>query len=105
MTDYWSRADNFHTTFYCNAMSRDSFLHILCFLHFIDNMNGPDMKDEISDRLWKIRNVFDILNDKSSKFYNPSEHLAVDKVIVKFKGKVIFRQYIPKKHKCFGIKI
>jgi hypothetical protein len=31
------------------------------------------------------------------KFYNPSEHLAVDKVIVKFQVRVIFRQYIPKK--------
>jgi hypothetical protein len=68
-------------------------------------MNGPDMKDEISDRLWKIRNVFDILNDKFSKFYSPSEHLAVAEVIVKFKGRVIFRQYIPKKHKRFRIKI
>jgi len=29
----------------------------------------------------------------------------VDEVIVKFKGRVIFRQYIPKKRKCFGIKI
>jgi len=29
----------------------------------------------------------------------------VDKVIVKFKGRVIFRQYILKKRKCFGIKI
>jgi len=29
----------------------------------------------------------------------------VDGVIVKFKGRVIFRQYIPKKRKCFGIKI
>jgi len=29
----------------------------------------------------------------------------VDEVIVKFKGRVIFRQYIPKKRKCFFIKI
>jgi len=29
----------------------------------------------------------------------------VDEVIVKFKGRVIFRQYIPKKRKHFGIKI
>ena len=40
-----------------------------------------------------------------AKFYNPSEHLAMYKVIVKFKGRVIFRQYIPKKRKCFSIKI
>jgi hypothetical protein len=29
----------------------------------------------------------------------------VDEVIVKFKGRVIFRQYIPQKRKRFGIKI
>jgi len=31
--------------------------------------------------------------------------LAEDEVIVKFKDRVIFRQYIPKKTKCFSIKI
>ena len=51
------------------------------------------------------RNLFHILNDKFSKFYNPSEHLALEEVIVKFQGRVIFRQYIPKKHKRFRIKI
>ena len=29
----------------------------------------------------------------------------MDRVIVKFQGRVIFRQYIPKKRKHFGIKI
>ena len=29
----------------------------------------------------------------------------MDEVTVKFKGRVIFRQYIRKKRKCFGIKI
>jgi len=33
------------------------------------------------------------------------EHLAEDEVNVKLKGRVVFRQYIPKKIKCFGIKI
>jgi len=40
-----------------------------------------------------------------SKFYNPSEHLAVYGVIVKFKGRVLFKLYIPKKRKHFSIKI
>ena len=81
--------DNFDTAFYGNAMPWNRYLHILRFLHFTDKIM-PDMKDENYDRLWKIRNLFDILNDKFSKFYNPSEHLAVDEVIVKFKGRVIF---------------
>jgi len=32
-----------------------------------------------------------------SKFYNPTKHLAVDEVIVKFKGRIVIKQYIPKK--------
>jgi hypothetical protein len=60
LTDYWSRAEHFHTTFYTNAMKQDRFLHILQFLHFTDNNNEPDMTDLNSDRLWKMRNRFEI---------------------------------------------
>ena len=45
------------------------------------------------------------MDDNYAKLYNPSENLTVDEVTVKFSGKVIFRQYIPKKRKRFGIKI
>jgi hypothetical protein len=45
------------------------------------------------------------LNRTFAKLYNSSENLTTDEVIVLCKGKVIFRQYMPKKHKCFGIKI
>ena len=31
--------------------------------------------------------------------------MDIDKVVVPFKGRVIFKQYIPKKHKRFGIKM
>ena len=86
-------------------MKRDRYFHILRFLHFTENKNEPDMTDENSDWLWKMWNLFEILNQKFSKFYNPSEHLAVDEVTVLYKGRVIFRQYIPKKHKRFGIRI
>jgi len=57
------------------------------------------------DRLWKIRDLFEIIRTNFSKFYSPSEHLAVDEVIVKFKGRVFFKQYIPKIPKRFSIKM
>ena len=82
--------------------ARDRFLHILRFLHFADNSQIPDEGEEY-DRLWKLRT--DKLKEAYSKFYNPSEHLALDEVIVKFKGRVIFKQRNPKKRKGFGIKI
>jgi hypothetical protein len=57
------------------------------------------MTDENSDRLRKMRNLFEIQKKTFSKFCIPSEHLAVDEVTVLFKGRVIFLQYIVKKHK------
>ena len=58
---------------------RARYCHILRFLHFMDsNRNGDD-------RLWKIWDLFEIIRTNFSKFYNPSEHLAVDEVIVKLR--------------------
>ena len=72
-------------------MKRDRYFHILRFLHFTDHKNEIDMTDKNSDQLWKMRNLFEILNKKFSKFYGYYEHLAVDEVI-KYKGRVIFWQ-------------
>jgi len=105
LTDYWSTLDQLHTPFFGIMMKRDRYLHIFCYLHFTDNRNEPDRTDENCDRLWKIRDLFEILHATFSKFYNPSKNLATDEVIVSFKGRVIFKQYIRKKRKRFGIKI
>jgi len=80
--DYWFRPRQLHTPFYGETMTRDRFLHILRFLHFADNSQRPDQGEEYN-RLWKLRTVFDTLDDNYPKFYNPSENLAVDEVIVK----------------------
>jgi hypothetical protein len=97
--------DQLYTPFYGTMMKRRRYLHILRYLHFTDNRNEPDRTNETSDRLRKIRDLFEILNRTFSKFYySPSENLAVE-VIVSFKGRVVFKQYIPKKRKCFVIKI
>jgi hypothetical protein len=68
-------------------------------------MYQPHKTEKKYDTLWKIRPHFDTLNDTYAKFYNLSEYFAVDEVIVLFKDSVIFKQYIPKKHKNFDIKI
>jgi len=102
--DYWSRLRQTRTPFFGETVTRDRFLHILHFLHFADNSQRPDQREEY-DRLWKLRTIFDTLDDNYAKFYKPSEDVAVDEVIVKYRGRVIFRQYTPKKRKRFSIKI
>jgi len=78
-----------------------STYYVFCILQTIQR---PDQSEEY-DQLWKLRIGFDTLSDNYAKFYNPSENLAVEKVIVKYRDRVNFRQYIPKKRKCFGITI
>jgi len=104
LTDFWSTVDQLYAPFYGTVMKWDLFIHILRYLHFTDNRNELDRTDESFDRLWKIRDLFEILNSTFSKFYNPSKNLAVHEVIVSFKERVIFKQYIPK-NTCFAIKI
>jgi len=103
LEDYWIKMEQLRNPFYGQTMARARYCHILRFLLFTDNnRNGVDRTD---DRLWKIRDLFEIVRMNFSKFYNSSEHLAVDEVTVKFKGRIVFKQYIPKKCKRFGIKV
>jgi hypothetical protein len=52
-------------------MKWDRYLHIVCILHFTGNSNEPDVTDENSDRLQKMQNLFEIINNIFSKFYSP----------------------------------
>jgi hypothetical protein len=83
-----------HTHFYSN----NRVVHILHFLHFSDRKNEIDKIEKNCDRMWKIQDVFEILNMEFSKYYNPYEHLPVDKVTVLFKGRVLSNSTVQKKH-------
>jgi len=104
LADCWATVDQLYTPFMALCWN-ETYLHIHSYLHFTDNRNEPEMTDECFDGLWKIRDLFEILNGTFSKFYNHSKTLPTGKVFVSFKGRAIFSQYIPKKCKHFGIKI
>ncbi|XP_054719016.1 glycerol-3-phosphate acyltransferase 3-like [Uloborus diversus] len=97
--EYWSKDELIETPIFGKSMSRDRYLQILKFLHFANNENSPDQNNPNYDRLWKIREVFDHINLYFRSLYDPTEELSIDEVIGKFKGRVIFKQYIPKKLK------
>jgi len=102
LQDYWTKMEQLCCPLYGQTMARARYYHILHFLHFTEKKGGIDRTD---DRLWKLRDLFEIIRTNVSKFYNPSENLAIDEVIVKFKVRVLFKQYIPKKRKRFGIRM
>jgi hypothetical protein len=102
LADCWLATEQFLTPFYGKIMKHDRFFHIIQFLNFSNNCYWQKWPN--CDRLWKVRNVFDLLNNAYSKYDAPYEHLAVNKVIILYKGRVLLKQYIPKKHKHFGNK-
>jgi hypothetical protein len=100
--DYWSRQTATHC-FCGETMIRDRLLTTLQLLHFADNSQRPDKGREYN-RLWKLSTVSDTLNVAYAKFYNLSEHLAVDKVIAEFKNKIIFRLTFQRKENALASK-
>ena len=64
--DFWTKMEQLRTSFYGQTMSRARYCHILRFPHFTDNnRNAVDRKD---DRLWKLRDLFEIIRTNFSKF-------------------------------------
>jgi hypothetical protein len=68
LRDYWTTAKQFLASFYSKTLKRGRFLHILRFLHFTDNNAEIDRQADNYDRLWKIRTIFDALNDVYEKY-------------------------------------
>jgi hypothetical protein len=85
LTDFWSTLEQIYEPFHGTMMKRNRYLHILRYLYFT-NRNEPDRTDENFDRLWKIRDLFELLNDIFSKFHNPSENLDLTKLLFLSKG-------------------
>jgi hypothetical protein len=97
---YWSRNGMIETPFFNSTMPRDRFLQILKYLHFCNNDTA-----DTSDRLYKIRLVLDSLVNKFKTNYIPTQDITTDESLLKFKGRLKFRQHNPQKRSCFGIKV
>ena len=75
------------------------------YLHFVDiQEEGKDKNSPNYDKLFKVRKLLDLLLPRFLEVYNPEKNLAIDETLIKFKGKIYFRQFIPIKPGGFGIK-
>ncbi|KAK3895096.1 hypothetical protein Pcinc_001191 [Petrolisthes cinctipes] len=99
LKDFWSTHALISTPAFGKYMSRDRYRDILSYLHFAPNM-GPHP----NDRLWKIRPVMSILQEKIRAFFRPFQKVVIDESLVLFRGRLSFIQYIPSKRHRFGIK-
>ena len=102
---YWSSDAFYGTPVFSQVMSRERFQIIMRFLHFQNNEDpNYNPQDPGRDRLFKIRPMIDMFQERFGNVYRPGEDLAVDESLVLFRGRLLFKQYIKSKRARFGIK-
>ncbi|KAJ1098648.1 hypothetical protein NDU88_003755 [Pleurodeles waltl] len=102
---YWSTSPLMATAIFPATMSHNRYLLLLRMLHFVDNALALPRVHPDSDHLFKIRPVLDHFVDRFSEVYVPGKEISVDESLVLFKGRLVFRQYIPSKRARYGIKL
>ena len=73
---YWSNNELYRTPIFKSIMTRDRFLLMIKFLHFADNTNY-DANDPNRDRLFKIRQMTEMMNESCRAVYSPCEDLVL----------------------------
>ncbi|KAM4807675.1 piggyBac transposable element-derived protein 4-like [Rhinophrynus dorsalis] len=101
---YWDTHSIFGTPLFPSIMNRNRYQILLQFLHFNDNTTDLPRDHPLHDRLHKLRPLIDSLSSLFAKLYTPTQHISVDESLLLFKGRLVFRQYIPNKRSRYGIK-
>ena len=104
LNSYWSTDPLIRTPAFPAAMPRDRFILLLKFWHMNDNDNLPAANEPNRDRLFKLRPVLDHLFQKFQEVFTPGRDIAIDESLLLWKGRLVFKQYIPLKRARFGIK-
>nr|XP_013190046.1 unnamed protein product [Amyelois transitella] len=99
--EHWSTNPYLHSGIYGSLMSRNRFCTILGMLHFCQP--GPRTEEETI-----LSKIIYPVNHARQTFKNsfiPYEKICIDESIVPFKGRLLIKQYLPKKRNRFGIKL
>jgi len=78
-------------TIFSEVFSCKRFLQILCVLYFVDNSSVP--LGPHSDRIWKIRLIFDFLVDKFSDIFMPGKNFCINESLLLWKGRLFQAVY------------
>ena len=96
LKDYWSTDDTTNFPFFRSVLPMDRFLQVLGMLHVGD----PDN----TTKRGKIQTLLDRLCPLFERMYTPAQQIAVYELVISFKGRVAFCQYLKGKPHPWGIK-
>ncbi|RVE52535.1 hypothetical protein evm_002929 [Chilo suppressalis] len=100
INDYWSKKSLYRNEYICSVMKRDRFLLLLKFWHFSEDHIGSK-----TDKLHKIRDIFNMLLERFNNILTPGKHVVIDETMIPWPGRLKFRQYIKNKTHKYGVKL
>ena len=99
LEDYWKTSWLAQIPFFSRVMARDRFELIFWMLHASHSLTTP------AKRIDKVRTFLDMLLHRFQLKYTPGQNLAIDETMVRFRGRFVGKQYMPKKPVKWGIKL
>lgn len=93
---YWTTRAVVETPIFRKTMPFKRFRQISRFLHFSDNETADS-----SDRLRKVRPIINLQNEKFKEIYTPNEYVSIDESLMKYKGRLAYKQFNPSKRARF----
>ena len=101
VSSYWSEDQRIATPYFQSVMSKHRFQQISRYLHFNNNDELPENRD---DKLYKIRPVCNLIVERWRTLYDLGEHIAIDESMMKWKRRSPFRTHQKNKPTKYGIK-
>lgn len=102
---YWSKDPLFGNLSIRRVMKRDRFDKISQYLHVNDRQQNVPRGQPGHDKLYLVRPILEAVLDNCLRNYNPHQNVSVDEAMVKFRGRLSWRQYLPAKPTKYGIKV
>ena len=103
ISDYWSTYWLTKVKF-SDVMPRNRYENLNYALHFTDNTQRVPAGEEGYNPLFKVQKLLEIVDPLYLQAFCPSKNLSLDETMIKFKGRIFFRQFMPAKPTRFGIK-
>lgn len=102
---YWSENALLGVPEVKKIMPRNRFDKLTEYFHLNDSTKSLPREDPAYDKLFKIRPLLDVVTVKCQSEYLPGRDVSVDEAMVKFKGRLGMKQYMPMKPTKRGIKV
>ena len=97
---YYTKNKLFQTPGFRRILSQNKLVLLEKFLHFCNNQELPENYNKTA----KIQPVLEMLNKRFKLLINLERDLSIDESLLLWKGRLSWKQYIPKKRSRFGTK-